>query len=284
MLAYDFLRRNRQSEDSNPSVQVTKPGGRLTYGVVHSPCHYPIFVAVTIDEDDSHVYRLINRKKRMAIYGMDDQLAWRLQCRDCNQTSSEVNGTVKHSMRQNGKRCVGSGDKQKRAASWAIRQWAAVRPNEEAKEAGRDYFTQEDLHKWMEVAGYIPKIPNKEKYEALRSFVRYLESQPDRLCKLLKRTKQGEDVVRRTNELKAWRTVVDQRLQTSQMITEMIPEQRIPEKMIPETPPLTPEPPTTTLQGHMSLTDNSIPPQEMATQECPLFISVAIDSDPVAEV
>ena len=68
------------------------------------------------------------------------------------------------------------------------------------------------------------------------------------------------------------------------MITEMIPEQRIPEKMIPETPPLTPEPPTTTLQGHMSLTDNSIPPQEMAKQECPLFISVAIDLDPVAEV
>ena len=195
MLAYDFLRKNRQSEDSTPSPQVTKPGGRLTYGIVHSPRRYPIFVAVTIDKDESHVYRLTNRKKRREIYGMDDQLVWRLHCRDCNKASSEVKGTLEHAMRQNGKRCDGSGDKQKRAARWAIRQWAAVRANEEAKEAGRDYFTQEDLHKWMEIAGYTPKIPNKEKYEALRTFVRYLETRPDHLCKLLERTKEGEEVV-----------------------------------------------------------------------------------------
>ena len=260
MLAYDFLRRNRQSEDSTPSLQATKPGGRLAYGIVHSPRHYPIFVAVTIDEDDSHVYRLKSRKKPMAIYGMDHQLVWRLHCRDCNQVSSQVDGTVKHSKRQNGKRCDGSGDKQKRAASWAIRQWAAVRANEEAKEAGRDYFTQEDLHKWMKVAGYKPKIPNKEKYEALRIFVRYLEAKPDHLCKLLERIKKGEAVVRHTNKLKAWRKRVDKHVPTAQAD--------------PDTLPPTPSP----------LADNSTPPQEMATQEFSAFVNVSNELDSDADV
>jgi hypothetical protein len=168
--------------------------GRLKLGLCKSFTHYPFYVAVTIDQDDSHIYRLEYHNDR------PDGPVGRLRCRDCLQLASEVDATVRHSTRPNARPCVGSSKRVGRFARWAVCQWAAFCAHQKAKANGREFFTQDDWIQEMHGAGFSPRTLSHEKYEVLRSFVRLLEARPDRLRELAKRCEMGVCMVRSTNQ------------------------------------------------------------------------------------
>ena len=168
--------------------------GRLKLGLCKTSTHYPFFVAVTIDQDDSHIYRFEYHNVR------HNGPVGRLRCRDCLQLASEADATVCHSTRPNGKPCAGSSQTVGRFARWAICRWAAFCAQRKAKENGREFFTQDDWMQEMHDIGFRPRTFSHEKYEVLRSFVRILEARPDRLRELTNRSEMCVDMVRSTNQ------------------------------------------------------------------------------------
>jgi hypothetical protein len=179
--------------------------GRLKLGLCTSTTHYPFFAAVTIDQDDLHIYRFVYCNNR------SDGIVARIRCRDCFQFASEVDATVCHTSRPNGRPCVGSSQTVGRFARWAICQWAAFCAHQRARANGREFFTQDDWMQEMHGAGFRPRTLSHEKYEALRSFVRLLEARPDRLRELKTRCEMGVCMVRSTNQAQRFAYLESQR-------------------------------------------------------------------------
>ena len=94
------------------------PGGRLTYGIVFSS-RRPLFVAVTLDQDDAKVFQVTTYAKVKRSFF----------CRICHQFTSVVDGTVPHLSPDHRKTPCRN---QIEDALACTRLWAAFRANEEA--------------------------------------------------------------------------------------------------------------------------------------------------------
>jgi hypothetical protein len=188
---------NSQSRQKSVLVLPTS-SGRLRCGLLTSNVnsHYPFFVAITIDDDDAHIYRyqtetLLNVPK--------------LICCGCEQSISNTNGQVNHTSLSNGALCSGSSEEVRREAQWAICRWAAFHTNLQAKAAGKDIFSKEDWQDFMRSIGFGQvKELNEEKYQILKTFIDRLEAKPFRLHELVRRVKAGEQLVESTNKLPPW--------------------------------------------------------------------------------
>ena len=171
---------------------MASPGGRLIYGIFHISSNRPNFVAVTLDQNDSRIYRLCKRPSHQREH------VWYFSCRDCNMSISEVDSSVKHS------ECNSN---QVQEAIRSIRQWAAFRAIKEAKAAGRETFTIEEWQRWKAVAEHSLENPSDEEFSQVKKFVEVLNALPtDRMEDLTMRAEAGEALVRSTNQFPPWRS------------------------------------------------------------------------------
>ena len=169
------------------------PGGRLTYGIVFSS-RRPLFVAVTLDQDDAKVFQVTT-------YAKDKRSFF---CRICHQFMSVVDGTVPHLSPDHRKTPCRN---QIEDALACTRLWAAFRANEEAVASGHapGTFTAEDWNRWLHVAGYQLENLNEDHWQLALTFVNMLDAWPaGRLGKFRNRIKMGEGLVRSTNRFPTW--------------------------------------------------------------------------------
>jgi hypothetical protein len=171
------------------------PCGRLTYGI--STKNSLRFVAVTLEPDDAKIFNFL-------IYSNRFGPSFHFRCVCCKRMISEKYGTVEHTTPHDPvKPCNAN---QLEDAHKSVRQWAAFRANEEAKEDGlaSGTFTLVDWQRWMKLAGCEPKDLSDEEWSRLHRFVRTLEALPaDRLQIFKKRARAGESHVRFINELRS---------------------------------------------------------------------------------
>jgi hypothetical protein len=168
------------------------PGGCLTYGSIFSS--RPFFVAVTLDQDDSKIFRLV-------MYGPHK---WIFACRTCYHSISTVDGTVYHLSSDHPKTPCRN---QIEDALASTHLWAEIRANEEAKASGRPpcTFTVEDWNRWLQVAGFHQENMTEDHRQLALSFINKLDAWPaERLRKLMDRINIGENLVRSTNSFPTW--------------------------------------------------------------------------------
>ena len=189
---------NSQLQQKKSLVSPTS-SGRLLCGLLTltSRKDYTFFVAVTIDDEDSHIYS----------YHCDaDHNLQQLRCCGCQQNISLIkNGHVNHTLLPDGTPCSGSSQEVLRKAQWAVSRWASFHANLKAKAAGKEFFSKED---WLDVVRSVGfcqvKELTEEKYQVLKTFIDRLEAKPDRLRELIGRVKAGEQLVESTNKLLLW--------------------------------------------------------------------------------
>jgi hypothetical protein len=168
------------------------PGGRLTYGIFLYK--HPVFVAVTHDQDDAEIFRLV----------MQTTDKWIFTCRACNHSISTVDGKVFHVSSDHPKTPCRN---QIEDALASTHLWAAIRANEEAKASGRPpcTFTVEDWNRWLQVAGFHQENLTEDHRQLALSFINKLEAWPaERLTKFKNRVNIGENLVRSTNRFPTW--------------------------------------------------------------------------------
>jgi hypothetical protein len=190
-------RSNSQSQQRATLVPPTS-SGRLRCGLLTSisDTHYPFFVAVTIDDYDSHIYRFLSD----ATCTIN-----KLRCRGCDQTIFIKNGQVNHTLLPDGTPCSGSSEEVRREAQWAVCRWAAFHANLRAKAAGKNFFSKEDWQDFLKSVGFGQvKELTEQKYQTLKTFVERLEAKPVRLSELIKRVEAGEKLVESTNKFPLW--------------------------------------------------------------------------------
>ena len=188
---------NSQSQQRATLVPPTS-SGRLKCGLLtsRSTNHYPSFVAVTIDDHDSYIYRCHSD----STYKQN-----KLRCRGCEQTIFLKNGQVNHTLLPDGTTCSGSSEEVRREAQWAVCRWAAFHANLRAKAAGKNLFSKEDWQDFVRSAGFgLVKELTEGKYQVLKTFIDRLEAKPDRLRELMSRVKAGEQLVESTNKFPLW--------------------------------------------------------------------------------
>ena len=186
---------NSQSQQIAIFVPPTS-SGRLRCGLVTSKKHNPFFVAVTIDEDDCHIYRYHSGAKHDL---------HKLTCCGCEQSISNTNSQVNHTLLLDVTPCSGSSQEVRREAQWAVCRWAAFHANLRAKAAGKNLFSKEDWQDFVRSAGFgLVKELTEGKYQVLKTFIDRLEAKPDRLRELMSRVKAGEQLVESTNKLLLW--------------------------------------------------------------------------------
>jgi hypothetical protein len=167
------------------------PGDRLTYGIIFT--NRPVFVAVTLDQDDAKIFRLNTNARGN-----------RFACRACDRRISVVNGTVSHlSPEHPDTPC----HNQIKDALPATRLWAPFRTNEEVK-ASRNQnatFTVEDWNRWLQAAGCHVENLSEHHWQVARRYVSTLYALPaERLRNLRDRINIGENLVRYTNNFPKW--------------------------------------------------------------------------------
>ena len=170
--------------------------GRLTYGIFHK--RYMRFMAVSLDPDDIRIYTL-------CVYSNKFGKVPRFHCVLCRCMISDKNGTMEHRRRGSKKKCKGNLLKDARKS---VRQWAAFRANEEAKEDGlaTGTFTLADWQRWMQRAGCKQNHLSDEEWSRLMKFVQTLEALPaDQYLNFKERVKVGERKIRSLNELRSKR-------------------------------------------------------------------------------
>ena len=171
---------------------MTSSGGRLTYGIVFSK--RPNFVAVTLDQDNAKVFRLV-------MYSPDK---WSFSCRACNQFMSVVDGTVPHLSSDHPKTPCRNQIEDALASTCL---WAAFRANEEAKASGHPpgTFTADDWNRWLQVAGYHLENLKENQWQLALRFFNKLDAWPaEKLRKFRDRIVIGENLVRSTNRFPTW--------------------------------------------------------------------------------
>jgi hypothetical protein len=172
--------------------KMATPGGRLIYGIFFT--NRPVFVAVTLDQENAKVFRLVT-------YAKDK---WSFACRSCNQFMSIVDGIVPHLSADHPKTPCRN---QIEDALASIRLWAAFRANEEVKASGNPTatFTAEDWNRWLHVAGCQLENLSEDHWQLALRFVYMLDSwSVERLAKFRDRIKIGENLVRYTNKFPTW--------------------------------------------------------------------------------
>ena len=176
--------------------------GRLTYGIFHK--RYMRFMAVSLDPDDIRIYTL-------CVYSNKFGKVPRFHCVLCRCMISDKNGTMEHRRRGSKKKCKGNLLKDARKS---VRQWAAFRANEEAKEDGlaTGTFTLADWQRWMQRAGCKQNHLSDEEWSRLMKFVQTLEALPaDHLQNFKECVRNGESHVRFINDLRSGRKCPEKR-------------------------------------------------------------------------
>jgi hypothetical protein len=172
--------------------KMATPGGRLTYGIFLYK--HPVFVAVTHDQDDAEIFRLV----------MQTTDKWIFACRACNHSISTVDGKVFHVSSDHPKTPCRNQIEDALASTCL---WAAFRANEEAKASGHPpgTFTAEDWNRWLQVAGYHLENLTEDHRQLALSFIDKLDAWPaERLRKFKNRVNIGENLVRSTNRFPTW--------------------------------------------------------------------------------
>jgi hypothetical protein len=175
------LKENAASE--NPYVnyhsrirEVSKPSGKMTYGITWTENRTPVFVAVIFAENQNKLFRFEREKKKV-----NETHRWK--CRDCYKTMS-VNsiGNISHGLSHrksdvdaegNQKPCDELNGERLAACILAVRCWAAFQAELEAKAEGRKTFYLEDWKDWMKKAGQsAPVSPSEECWIKIKNCVK----------------------------------------------------------------------------------------------------------------
>ena len=179
------------------------PSGRLTYGI--DTKNSLRFVGVTLDPGDTRIFHFLINSNQLGP-------SFHFRCVSCKRMIRNDCGTVGHTSPDDPvKPCDAN---QLKDARKSVRQWAAFRANEEAKEDGlaTGTFTLADWQRWMQRAGCKQNHLSDEEWSRLMKFVQTFEALPaDHLQNFKECVRNGESHVRFINDLRSGRKCPEKR-------------------------------------------------------------------------
>jgi hypothetical protein len=193
--------------------EVSKPSGKMTYGITWTKNRTPVFVGVSFADKQNKLFRFEREKKK-------DNETHRWKCRDCSKTmSANSKGNISHGLSQrksdvdadgDPKPCDELNDDRLADCILAVRCWAAFQAELEAKAEGRETFDLEDWEDWMKKAGQsAPVSPSEERWIEIKDCVKKCCSQlEDILTLFVQNIRDGQKLVHVFNQKPSWQCQV----------------------------------------------------------------------------
>jgi hypothetical protein len=208
----------RNAASGNPYVnyhrqirEVSKPSGKMTYGITWTKNRTPVFVGVIFAEKQNKLFRFEREKKK-------DKETHRWKCRDClKTTSAKSGGKISHGLSHrksdvdeagNPKPCDKLDEERLADCIRAVQCWAAFHAALEARARDCKEYNVSDWKSWMMKAGQsTPAEPSEEDWEKIKKCVKKCFSKRC-LDGLVENIYDGQNLVQTFNLKPLWKCQV----------------------------------------------------------------------------
>jgi arsenate reductase-like glutaredoxin family protein len=183
---------------------VTRPAGKMCYGLFMVANRTPVFVGVAYNHDSNHLYRFEREKK-------GESFTPRFKCRDCHKTmSANANGLIKHGEVQRvsakGVSCLAETEVKgrRKTVRKAVQFWAAFQARLEALANDRNTISREEFAAWMKKGGQSsPFSPSEKNWNEINNMVdRFLAAK--QFNEFIDNISEGQKLVQRFNKKETW--------------------------------------------------------------------------------